>query len=120
MTKTRTSAVEISVHLVVPGVGTRDYHLAEGATLGDLLRLSGSETAHQTVFVEGLPFEEAVPLRDGAVVTIVPRPRSASGDEPWRASVPAFRDEELAREYSEAIRTRRETDPDEELRGDHS
>jgi hypothetical protein len=98
--------VEISVHLVVPGVGTRDYHLAQGATLGDLSRLSDSETANQSVFFEDLPFEEAAPLRNSASA--------------WRASVPALRDGELAREYSEVIRTRRQPNRDAELRGDHS
>jgi hypothetical protein len=55
-----------------------------------------------------------LPLRDGAVVTIVPRPRNAAGEEPWRVDVPAFRDEDIAREYSEAMRARREAEPGED------
>ncbi len=116
MNESRTSTDEILVHFVRPGVGTRDYHLSEGATLADLLRLSGVSMANQAVFIDGVPPEEAVPLRDGVVVTIVPRPRNAAGDEPWRAAVPAFRDEAISREYSEAMKARRESDPGEEPR----
>jgi hypothetical protein len=114
MSETRTSTEEILVHFVRPGVGSRDYHLAEGATLADLLRLSGVSTANQAVFIDGVPPEEALPLRDGSVVSIVPRPRDTAGEEPWRASVPAFRDEHISREYSEAMRARRDADPGED------
>ena len=114
MNEARTSTEEILVHFVRPGVCAHDYHLAEGTTLAELLRLSGVSTTNQAVFIDGIPPEEALPLRDGAVVTIVPRPRNAAGEEPWRASVPAFRDEDIAREYSEAMRARREADPGED------
>jgi hypothetical protein len=114
MNEARTSTEEILVHFVRPGVGTRDYQLAGGATLADLFRLSGVSTSNQAIFIDGVPPEEALPLRDGAVVTIVPRPRNAADEEPWRASVPSFRDEDIAREYSEAMRARRETDPSED------
>jgi hypothetical protein len=114
MNESKTSTAEILVHFIRPGVGTRDYHLSEGATLADLLRLSGVSTMNQAVFIDGVPPEEALPLRDGVVVTIVPRPRNAAGDEPWRAAVPAFRDEAISREYSEAMKARREVDPGEE------
>ena len=38
------------------------------------------------------------------VVTFVPRPRNAAGDEPWRAAVPAFREEALFQEFSVDLR----------------
>jgi hypothetical protein len=112
MSEPRTSTEEILVQIVRPGVGTRDYYLAEGATLADLFRLSGISTTNQAISIDGVLPEESLPLRDGAVVTIVPRPRNAAGEEPWRAHVPAFRDEDIAREYSEAMRARREAEPD--------
>src|SRR5262245_31414880 len=108
MSESRTSTEEILVHFVRPGVGTRDYHLGEGATLADLLRLSGVSMASQALLIDGVPLEEALPLRDGAVVTIVPQPGHAADDQPWRAAVPALQDEEVAREYTEVIRARRE------------
>jgi len=113
MNEPKTSTEEILVHLVRPGFGTRDYHLSEGATLADLLRLSGT-TANQAVLVDGLPPEEGLALREGLVVTIVSRPKNVTGDDPWHAAVPAFRDEALFQEYSEALRSRRqEADPEE-------
>jgi len=114
MSEPKTSMVEILVHLVRPAVGARDYHLPEGATLADLLRLSRASTTHQAVFVDGVPPEEALSLRDGAVVTIVPRPANAATDEPWRATIPAFRDEALFQEYDETLKARRQAvDPEE-------
>lgn len=113
MSELKTSTAEIVVHLLRPGVGAGDYHLAEGATLADLLRLSGASTINQAVFVDGVPPEESLPLHNGVVVTIVPRPRNAATEEPWRAAVPSFRDEALFQEYSEALKARRqEGDPE--------
>jgi hypothetical protein len=108
------STTGILVHLVRPGVAARDYHLPEGATLADLLRCSESLTAGQGVLVDGVTPEEAMLLRDGAVVTIVPESGRADGAEPWRATIPAFQNEELYREYAEALQARREAEnPDE-------
>ena len=115
MSELKTSTEEILVHLVRPGVGERDYHLSAGATLADLLRLSETSTTNQAVFIDGAPPEEVLPLHEGVVVTIVPRPRNNAGDEPWRATIPAFRDEALFQEYSDALKARRqEVNPDEE------
>jgi len=79
MSQARTSTEEILIHVVRPGVHMRDCHLAEGATLADLFPLSGVSTTEQIVFIDGVPLEEALPLRDRAVVTIVmSMPRVAS------------------------------------------
>jgi hypothetical protein len=113
----KTSTEEILVHLVRPGVGARDYRLSVGATVADLLRVSGASVANQAVFVDGVRPEEAVSLHSGMVVTIVPRPKYADDDEPWRATVPAFVDAALSQEYSDALKARRDqADPDEESR----
>jgi sulfur carrier protein ThiS len=117
MGELKSSAEGILIHLVRPGVGVQDYHLAEGATLADLLRQSGTSTTDQAILVDGIPPEEYLPLSMGVVVTIVPRPRNAAGDEPWRAAVPAFRDEALFQEYSEALKALRHGDDPEEGQG---
>jgi hypothetical protein len=115
MSELKTSTAEILVHLVRPGVAKQDYHLAAGATVGDLVRLSQTSMENQAIFVDGVPLEETLPLHEGASVTIVPRPRNAAGAEPWRASIPAFQDEALFQEYSETVRDRRqEINPREE------
>ena len=115
MSELKTSTEEILVHLIEPDVRTREYRLSSGATLADLLRVSETSIVNQTVFVDGLGAEDPMPLRDGAVVTIIPRPRNAMGSEPWRSAIPAFRDEALFQEYSNAIMTNRdEVYPDED------
>jgi hypothetical protein len=108
MSELKTSTEEILVHLVCPGVGARDYHLAVGATLADLLRLSETSMVSQAVFIDGVALEEAVPLHSGAMVTIVPRSSNAAGSEPWRATIPAFCDDALFQEYSDAVKARRD------------
>jgi sulfur carrier protein ThiS len=117
MSESKTSAGEILVHLVSPGVGERDFRLSEGATLADLLSQSGTSTTNQTVFVDGFPPEATLPLRSGVVVTVVPRLRNASGEEPWRATIPAFQDEALLQEYSEILEARRREAPSDEVQG---
>jgi hypothetical protein len=117
MSKLKTSTEAILVHLVRLGVGVRDYHLSADATLADLLRQSGGSTTDQVVYVDGLPPEESLPLREGMVVTIVPKPGTAVGSEPWRAAIPAFRDEALFQEYSEILKARRGEDTSDEGQG---
>jgi hypothetical protein len=117
MNEVKTSTDEILVHFIRPGLGPRDYHLAEGAKLADLLRLAGVSTADQAVFIDGVPPEEASPLREGVVVTVVPRSSDDAAQTPWHASVPALRDADIAREYSDAMKTRREADMGEDPPG---
>jgi hypothetical protein len=110
----KTTTVEIQVHLVRPGVAVRAYQLPEGATLADLLRCSGSAAAGQAFLIDGATPAEALVLHDGAVVTIVPQSGNAVGAEPWRATIPAFQDEDLFREYTEALKARRRAEDPEE------
>jgi hypothetical protein len=115
MSELKTSTEQILVHLVRPRVGAQDFHLFAGATLADLLRLSETSTTNQAVFVDGVSPEEMLTLHAGVVVTIAPRLRNSAGDEPWRATIPAFQDEALFREYSDTLKARRdEVIPDEE------
>jgi hypothetical protein len=103
------------VRLVRPGAGAQEYHLPNEATLADLLRRSRAATAGQAVYVDGVPAEEAAPLHDGAVVMIVPRPENAAAVEPWRQTIPSFRDEHLFRQYTETLKARRrDLGPDED------
>lgn len=77
------------VRLVRPGVGAQKYRLPRGATLGDLLRLSGATTANQVVVLDDVSADQETPLNDGAVVMIVPQPKNAALDEPWRTTIPS-------------------------------
>ncbi|MGO9463753.1 MAG: hypothetical protein ACLQIB_48730 [Isosphaeraceae bacterium] len=95
------------VRLVRPGVGVQKFCLPRGATLAELLRQSDATTTDQAVYVDGVWTDETVPLHDGAVVMIVPRPRNATVDEPWRVTIPSFRDEALFQQYHEILKSRR-------------
>jgi hypothetical protein len=95
------------VRLVRLGVGVQKYDLPKGATLADLLHRSQVATTNQGIYVDGLPAEDSVPLRAGAVVMILPKPGNAAVDEPWRATIPSFRDEALFKQYTETLKARR-------------
>jgi hypothetical protein len=99
---------------VRPGVGVQEYHLLNGATLGDLLRRSHATTADQTIYVDGVVADETAPLRAGAVVMIVPQLRNAAVAEHWRAAVPSFQDDELFEQYRAILKARRKERAQEE------
>jgi hypothetical protein len=101
-------AEEILVRVVRPNVGARDYYMSAGATLTDPFRLSETSIENQAILVDGVPTVEIVQLQAGAVVTILPQAKKAAGTEPWREPIPAFRDEALFREYSDAVKARRD------------
>jgi Homeodomain-like domain len=95
------------IRLVRPGFGVQKYYLLNGTTLGDLLRRSHAMTADQTAYVDGVVADESVPLRDGSVVMIVPQLGNGAVDEPWRATVPSFQDDELFEQYRAILKARR-------------
>jgi hypothetical protein len=97
----------ILVRLVRPGVGARGYRLPAGANLEELVRQSGATTTNQAVYIDGVVAGGAAPLHDGAVVMIVPQPRIGAVEEPWRATIPSFRDEALFQQYLEILKARR-------------
>jgi hypothetical protein len=95
------------VRLVRLGVGVQKYYLPKGATLSDLLHQTEATTINQTLFVDGVMAEATMRLRDGALVIVVPHQSNAEVDEPWRATIPSFRDETLFRQYTETLKARR-------------
>ena len=103
------------VHFIRPGVGVQKYALPAGATLAELLCRSGAATKNQAIYVDDVMAEETAPLHDGAVVTIVPRPKNAAVDEPWRATIPSFQDDALFQQYTQILKARRQDlGPDED------
>jgi hypothetical protein len=95
------------VRLVRPGVGVQKYRLPSGATLAELLRHSGATTTNQAVYIDGIMAGEMATLHDGAIVMIVPQSRIGPVNEPWRTTIPSFRDESLFQQYSEILKSRR-------------
>ena len=108
MSESKASIVEIRVRLIGPDGHADDHHLPDGATLADLLRQAGTDLSNQSVWVDGIKAEEGLSLHDGAIVTIVPSPGDPDRDQPWRAIVPAFQDDALFQEYTEALKARRQ------------
>jgi hypothetical protein len=95
------------VYLIRLGGGVQKYCLPAGATLAELLGQSGAPTTNQAVYVDGVRAEESLPLHDGAVVMIVPWTGEGAVDEPWRATIPSFRDEAVFQQYTEILKARR-------------
>jgi sulfur carrier protein ThiS len=98
---------EIRIRLVRPGVGIQTLRLTRGSRISDLLDRVGADTTSAVVYLDDVIPEETSLLRDGAVVMIIPQPAKAVADKPWHARIPALQDEELAREYTEALEARR-------------
>jgi hypothetical protein len=105
----------IRVQFVRTGVGVQECPLPEGATLAELLRRLGVATTDQDVYVDGVVAEEAGPLHDGAIVMVLPQSPRAAVDQPWRATIPSFRDDALFRQYADRLESRRrQLGPDED------
>jgi hypothetical protein len=98
----------ILITLIRLGVGVQKYRLPEGATLADLLNRAGVSTANQGISIDGIVAETTAPLRAGALVSIIPEPSNGALDEPWRATIPSFQDNELFRQYTEILKARRQ------------
>ncbi len=107
MSEPQTSTAEILVHLVRPGTESQEVHLAEGSTVADLLRASGVSTTNQAILIDGVPIEEAMTLVDGVVITIEPESESSTSTAFWGKPITAFQDEQLCREYWEALEANR-------------
>lgn len=105
---------KIRVRLVRPGIGVHQYQLSGGATVADLLHTAEVVGANHEIYVDGLIAEETVPLHDDVIVLVIARARDAAVDQPWRATIPSFRDDHLFRQYTDALKSRRQQpEPDE-------
>src|SRR5437762_1840395 len=85
------------VTLLRPESGSQTFTLPEGATLADLLREAGAAIRSPNLLIDGRPIEEAVILKSGMMITILPELPQAPRQRSWRDSVgtvqdtPAFR-----------------------------
>src|SRR4051812_19438870 len=70
----------IHVTLVRPGVGPQEFSLAQGATVGDLIREAKADVHHQVIMVGPRALEEAEVLTPDSFIFIVPRPDNAYSD----------------------------------------
>ncbi len=99
-----------SVTLLRPGLGKEDIELPEGATLADLIRAAGANTADLEILVDGMPIEESVVLRNGMIVSACARAYQPSLNRSWRQTVGDFHDDPTFEAMMERVHTEREAE----------
>jgi hypothetical protein len=100
----------IEVTLLRPDSGSRTFTLAEGATLGDLLREAGAAVRSSNLLIDGRPIEEAVILKSGMTITINAEDCSGPSNGSWQATVGMFKNPAFLREVIAEGRAIREAD----------
>jgi hypothetical protein len=100
----------VEVVLVRPDVGPQTFTLREGATLADLLRESGAAIGSPNVLIDGRPIEDAMTLKSGMSITILPERPEMPAKRSWRDTVGMFADDHDFEAMVEAGRAYREAD----------
>ena len=98
------------VTLVRPGVGTETIALAEGSTLGDLLRQAGIKASDSAVLIDGKELADQLVLKNGMVVTVMPQPERAAGPRSWRDLMGDFHDNPAFEEMMQAVQAARDAE----------
>jgi len=98
------------VVLLRPGVDPETFTLPESATLGDLLREAGAAARSPNILIDGRPIEEAMILKTGSTIMILPEPDPAPPTKDWRRTVGMFADDPDFEEMVQAGRAIREAD----------
>jgi hypothetical protein len=80
------------VTLLRSEAGPQTFTLPEGATLGDLLREAGAAVRSPNMLIDGRPIEEAIPLKSGMTIAILPEPSEATAKPDWRNSIGTVQD----------------------------
>jgi hypothetical protein len=109
MGKASTAKRQVEVTLVCADTGAKSFTLPAGATLGDLLREAGATADGAHIMIDGRPIEEALTLKSGTNITILPAPRTPA-KLPWRDTVGIFADDPTFEEAVAAERAIREVD----------
>jgi hypothetical protein len=98
------------VTLIRIGTGKQEFDLPEGATLADLLRVSGVEPETQSIFIDGKPLAEALVLPPGTIVSAIPRTKDAPPTPDWSGVIGAFHDNPEFEEMMRAVNAEREAE----------
>jgi sulfur carrier protein ThiS len=102
------SCTEVRVLGVVGGPQT--VTLPEGATLADLLRQAGIADRSPYPLIDGRFIEEALVLRSGITITIMPESPEWPARKDWRKTVGSAADDADFEEWMAACRAIREED----------
>jgi sulfur carrier protein ThiS len=98
------------VTLLHPDGASQSLTLPEGATLADLLREAGAAIPTPNVLIDGRPLEEALVLKSGMMIAILPEPPQAPPKKDWRSTVGTVQDTPAFRAMIEEGRAIREAD----------
>jgi hypothetical protein len=110
MSKTSTAERWTEVTVLRPGGGSQTFTLPNGARLGDLLREAGATILSPNVLIDGRPIEEAVILKSGMTISILPEPPQEPSKRDWRSTVGIVQDTPAFREMIAQGRAIREAD----------
>jgi hypothetical protein len=80
----------IDVTLIRPDADSQTFTLPEGATLGDLLREAGAPIRPPRFLINGDPIEDAMILRSGMAISLIPEPPEAGEKRSWLEAVGMF------------------------------
>jgi sulfur carrier protein ThiS len=75
------------VTLLSTAGGAQTITLPEGATLADLLRQVGAEARSLNFLIDGRYIEEALVLKTGMTITILPESLQGQAKRDWRSTV---------------------------------
>jgi sulfur carrier protein ThiS len=98
------------VTLLGAGGGAQTITVPDGATLADLLRQAGVADRSPYLLIDGRFIEEALVLRSGMTITIMPEPSQARPGKDWRRTVGMRTDDLTFEEADAAGRAYREAD----------
>ena len=107
------TTTKTNVTLLRLGEGKEVIELSEGATLADLLRITGLNARDCEILVDGRPLEDCSMLQTGMIVSVGIAPGSERGRRTWRDTVGMFRDDPLLDQASEEGRNYRKSLRDE-------
>lgn len=100
----------VHVTLLRPNIGQETFELPEGATLADLLREAGVAFGSPNVLIDGRPIEDAMVLKQGVSITILPERLRMPAKGSWRNTVGMFADDPTFEEMVAEGRAIREAD----------
>ena len=92
------------------GEGKEVIELSEGATLADLLRITGLNARDCEILVDGRPIEDCSMLQTGMIVSVGARLKQAVVNPSWRDSIGDFHNDPAFEDMMERVKAEREAE----------
>jgi hypothetical protein len=110
MATVSTAKRSIEVTVLRPDAGPQTFTMAEGATLGDLLREAGAAIRSPNLLIDGRPIEDVIVLKSGMTIAIDALVPLAPPNGSWQATAGTFSHPEFWREVVAEGRAIREAE----------